>query len=58
MQIINVGHTNFVVKVEVTRIQDLGSPPKSSLRLLTNTLHIIYKTKIAQNRIVIHINSI
>ena len=37
MEIINVGHTNLVVKVETTGVQDPRPSPKSSWRLSTNT---------------------
>jgi hypothetical protein len=37
---IYVARTNFLVKVELTWVQDLKSSPKSPLRLLTNTLNI------------------
>ena len=42
MEIINVGHTNFVVKVETTGVQDPRSSLKSSWRLLTNTSTVHY----------------
>ena len=43
VDIIIVGHTNFLVKVELTWVQDFGISPKSSWRLPTNTLNISYK---------------
>ena len=42
----SVGHITFLVKVELMLAQGLGFSPKSSWRLLTNTLNISYKTKI------------
>ena len=37
MEIINMGHTNLVVKVETTWVQDPRPSLKSSWRLSTNT---------------------
>lgn len=43
MEIIIVDHTNFLVGVELTWVQDL----KSSRKLSANTLDISYREKIA-----------
>jgi hypothetical protein len=56
MEIISLGHTNVLVKVELTWVQDPRSSSKSSWRLPTNTLNISYKSKVAQKRIIIRIN--
>ena len=56
MEIISVGHTNFLVKVELMRIQDLRSLPKSSWRLLPNALNSSYMTKVAQTKTITHTN--
>jgi hypothetical protein len=42
VEVISVGHTNFVVEVELTWVQDLGSFPKSSRRPPTNTCTLFY----------------
>ena len=47
MEIIKVGHTNFLVKVELTWVQRPRGFPKSSWRLPTNTLKISFRTKVA-----------
>ena len=52
MEIIRVGHITFLVKVELTWVQDIGC----SRRLLTNTLNINYMEQITQNKIIIQIN--
>ena len=51
-----MGHTNFLVKVEWTWVQDPRSSPKLSQRCLTATLNIIHKTKASHNKIITHIN--
>ena len=44
------GPTNFLVKVELTWVQDPKSSPKSSWKLPTNTLNTIYRTQVAQKQ--------
>ena len=50
-----MGHTNFLIKLRLTWVQDLGSSPKSS-RTSNNTLNISYWTKITQKQKVVGIN--
>lgn len=48
VKVISMGHTEFLVKVELTWVQDLGSFFKFSRRFLTSMLGINYKIKVAQ----------
>ena len=45
-----MGHTNFMIKVELMWFQDPGSSPKSSYRLATNTLNVTCRIKVAQHK--------
>ena len=60
MEVINVDHTNFLVKTSGkqhgSKTMAPASTPKSSWRLLTNALIISYRIKVAQNKIIIHID--
>ena len=57
MEMVSVGHTNFLVKAQLTWVQDTRSSPKS-LETSNNTLNISYKTNIAHNQIIIDIDFI
>jgi hypothetical protein len=56
MEIINVGHTNYLVKVASTWVQASRSLSKSSLELLTNTWNLSFRIKVAQNKTITDIN--
>ena len=45
MKIIDVAGADFLVKVELTWIQDPGSSPEDSWRLMTNTLNVSFRQK-------------
>ena len=45
MEIIRVGHIDFLVKVELMWVQDPGSSPKSSRSLPSPDQHIEYKLR-------------
>ena len=47
-----MGHTNFIVRLEIMEVQD----PKSSWRFPTSSLSISSKTKVALNQIGTHTN--
>ena len=51
-----MGHTNFLIMLGLTWVQDVGSSLKSTWRLSINTLNISYRTKVAQNTIITHTN--
>ena len=55
VEMISVGHASFLVEVDLMWVQDPGPSPKTSRRHPTNTLNIGYRTKVAQNKITIHI---
>ena len=48
METINVGHTKFMVKVDMTWVQDLESPPHIFMK--TSNQHI--ETKVAQSKLI------
>ena len=58
MEISDVGHTNFIVKV--VWVQNPRSSPKSSQRLPTNTLHksswLNLTSKVTQQQIITHVD--
>ena len=59
MDIISVGHINFLLKVELPWVQGLISVPMSSYRLPTNTLHESKNhltSKVVQKEIITHVN--
>jgi hypothetical protein len=56
MEIVSMGHTNFLVKVELTWVQNPGSSFMFLSRLPMNTLNNSYRTKIAQIKIITHID--
>ena len=47
---------DVLVKVESMWVQDLGFSHESSRRLLSKPLNISYRTKVAQNESITHIN--
>jgi hypothetical protein len=57
-ELISVGVANFLVKVDLMWVHDLGSSLKSSRRLSTNTLNIVCRERAMQNIIITHINFI
>ena len=50
--IISVGHTKFLLKVEITRVQDPGSSPRCSRTLPTDTLIVRCRRKVAETKII------
>ena len=50
VEIVGVGHTHFLVKVELMWVQDFGSFSKSSWRILTNTLNTCLHNKSSTNQ--------
>ena len=56
IEIISVGNTNFLVMVELIRVQHPMSSPKSPWRLSTNTLKISHRTKVTQIKIITHVD--
>lgn len=51
---ISSGYANFIVEVEITWVQDPKSSSEPSQRLLTYALNISSRTKITQNKIIVH----
>ena len=56
MEIISVGHHNFLIEVDFNVDFRPQSCPRSSCMLPPNTLNIIYKTKVGQNKVITRIN--